>query len=289
MKWFDYAAPSTLGEAVRLVSTHSRALPMAGGTDLLVQLRAGVRQADLVVDVKKIPELNELAFDPASGLKLGAAVPCCRIYGDADVRRAYPALAEVAALIGGVQIQSRASIGGNLCNASPSADSIPVLIALGAMCRVAGPAGERQVPVEEFCTAPGCNVLQPGELLAGFSLPAPKPHTGARYLRFTPRNEMDIAVTGAGVWVELENGSFRSARLALAAVAPTPLFVRKLGEWLPGKPVSPETIQAAAHMAGEAAQPITDMRGTAEFRRHLCAVLTRRALEAAIDRAREGN
>ena len=229
MKWFDYAAPQSLDEAIALMAAHPGARPLAGGTDLLVQMRAGRKETDFVVDVKRVPELNELMYDPVHGLTLGAAVPCYRIYHDGAVSRAYPSLAEVAALIGGTQIQGRASIGGNLCNAAPSADSIPLLIALGARCRIMGPAGTREVAVEDFCTAPGRNVLAPGELLAAILLPPPEPGSGARYLRFIPRNEMDIAVAGAGVQVVLENGNFRAARVALAAVAPTPLFVREAG------------------------------------------------------------
>lgn len=288
MKWFDYAAPTTVADAVGLLTAHPSARMLAGGTDLLVQLRAGRKETDLVIDIKRIPELNAIQYDPKTGLTLGAAVPCYRIYGDVTVARRYPALAEVAALIGGTQIQGRASIGGNLCNAAPSADSIPLLIALGATCRIAGTKGPREIPVEDFCTAPGRNALQPGELLVAFQIPAPKPSSGARYLRFIPRNEMDIAVAGAGVEVVLENGSFHSARIALASVAPTPLFVREAGQALSGKPVNDSAIAAAADAARSAARPITDMRGTADYRRHLCAVLTRRALESAIQRAREG-
>jgi CO/xanthine dehydrogenase FAD-binding subunit len=287
VKWFDYAAPRSVAEAVELLTAHPSARLLAGGTDLLVQLRAGRKETDCVVDLKRIPELNVIECDPQRGLTLGAAVPCYRIYGDSTVARSYPALAEVAALIGGTQIQGRASIGGNLSNAAPSADSVPLLIAMGARCRIAGTKGTREIAVEDFCTAPGRTVLEAGELLVSLHLPPPKPHSGARYLRFIPRNEMDIAVAGVGVEVVLENGTFRSARIALASVAPTPLFVREAGEGLAGKPVNEAGIAAAADAARSAAKPITDMRGTAEYRRHLCAVLTRRALETAIQRARE--
>jgi CO/xanthine dehydrogenase FAD-binding subunit len=287
VKWFDYAAPRSMSEAVGLLASHPGARLLAGGTDLLVQLRAGRKETDYIVDLKHIPELNAIDYDPQRGLTLGAAVPCYRIYGDSSVSRNYPALAEVAALIGGTQIQGRASIGGNLCNAAPSADSIPLLIAMGARCRIAGAKGTREIAVEDFCTAPGRTVLEAGELLVSLHLPPPKPHSGARYLRFIPRNEMDIAVAGAGVEVVLENGTFRSARIALASVAPTPLFVREAGEGLAGKPVNEAGIAAAADAARSAAKPITDMRGTAEYRRHLCAVLTRRVLETAVQRARE--
>jgi len=287
VKWFDYAAPQSLDEAVALMAAHPGARPLAGGTDLLVQMRSGRKETDYVVDVKRVPELNEIAYDPTRGLTLGAAVPCYRIYGSAAVARAYPSLAEVAALIGGTQIQGRASLGGNLCNAAPSADSIPLLIALGGRCRIAGPAGTREIAAEDFCTAPGRTVLKSGELLVSIHLPPPAPDSGARYLRFIPRNEMDIAVAGAGVQVMLDNGNFRSVRIALAAVAPTPLFVREAGEALAGQAVNAASLAEAAELASRAARPITDMRGTAEYRRHLCGVLTRRALEAAIEKARE--
>jgi CO/xanthine dehydrogenase FAD-binding subunit len=287
VKDFEYAAPRSLEAAAKLFDGSRKALLLAGGTDLLVQLRSGRKSADLVVDVKHIPEMNEIRCDPAHGLTLGAAVPCYRIYGDAAVSRAYPALIEVAALIGGTQIQGRASIGGNLCNAAPSADAIPILIALSATCRIAGAGGARTLAVEDFCTGPGRNSLQPGELLVSLHLPPAGKRSGSKYLRFIPRNEMDIAVAGAGVAVELEDGVFRSARIALSSVAPTPLYVREAGEWLAGKPVNAESIHAAAEMAKAAAKPITDMRGPIEYRKHLCAVLTRRALEAAVQQARE--
>jgi CO/xanthine dehydrogenase FAD-binding subunit len=289
MKWLDYAAPRSLAEAIHLLSTHPQAQPLAGGTDLLVQLRSGAKVTGLVVDVKYVPELNDLSYEPTRGLTLGGALPCWRIRGDQAVRQAYPVLGEVASLIGGTQIQNRASIGGNLCNAAPSADSVPVLVVLQATCRLAGPDGTREVPVEDFCTGPGQSVLRTGELLVSFHLPPPPNHFGACYSRFTPRNEMDIAVAGAGAGVVLEDGTFRSARIALSAVAPTPLFVREAGNWLAGKPANAESINTAAEMAKAAAKPITDMRGTAEYRRHLCAVLTRRTLEAAVQKAQEAH
>ena len=286
MKWFDYAAPDNLSEATLLLSSRPLARALAGGTDLLVQMRGGRLSPDLVVDLKHIPELNDLRVEPDGGLTLGAAVPCYRIYNDAEVSRCYPSLAEVASLIGGTQIQGRASIGGNLCNSAPSADSVPLLIALGATCRIAGPGGSRHIAVEDFCTAPGRNALQSGELLVSLHLPAPGPGSGARYLRFIPRNEMDIAVAGAGVSVVVEKGVLQSVRIALASVAPTPLFVRD-AQTLAGQPAGEETFLSAASLARDAARPITDMRGTADYRRHLCGVLTRRALEVAVQRAME--
>ena len=287
MKPFDFARPGSVKEALDLLAQHGdRARVLAGGTDLLVQLRAGVREAGVVVDVKEIPELNEISYYSGSGLTLGAAVPCFRIYQHADIRQAYPGLIDVASLIGGTQIQGRASLGGNLCNSAPSADAIPMLIALEATCRIESAGGSRDVAVEDFCTGPGKNVLQPGELLVSFHIPPPKPHSGAHYLRFIPRNEMDIAVAGAGVSVVLSNGNVESARVALAAVAPTPLFVKEAGDALAGQLANAESVQRAAEAAKAAAKPITDMRGTVEYRKHLCEVLTRRALNVAIERAK---
>jgi carbon-monoxide dehydrogenase medium subunit len=275
---------------VRLLSEHGeKACVLAGGTDILVQLRGGFRTAEWVIDVKEIPALDEIAWDEASGLTIGAAAPCYRIYENEDVKKHYPGLIDVASLIGGTQIQGRASLGGNLCNAAPSADAVPIMIALEASCCIAGPNGERTVAVEDFCMAPGKNVLAAGELLVSLHFPAPKANSGAHYLRFIPRNEMDIAVAGAGVSVVLANGNFASARVALASVAPTPLFVKQAGDALAGQPVNDESIQRAADIAKQAAKPIDDMRGTVRYRKHLCEVLTRRALHVAVERARRNN
>jgi len=286
LRWVDYESPSTVQEAISLLGGDRKAKMLAGGTDVLVQLRAGRGDTNLIVDVKGIPELNEMRLDPQQGLTLGAAVPCYKIYGDAEIQKAYPGLIDCASLIGGIQIQGRASIGGNLCNSAPSADAIPMLIACGVTCKIASADGTREVAAEDICTGPGQNVLRAGELLVSMHFSLPKANSGARYIRFIPRNEMDIAVAGSGVNVTLENGTFKTARIALASVAPTPLFVREAGEALTGQPVNDESIAKAAALAKAAASPITDMRGTIEYRKHLCEVLTRRALNDAVKRAR---
>ena len=291
MEWIDFEAPNTLSEAVSiLASKGDRARVIAGGTDLLVQLRGGRRSVDVVVDIKGIPELNELSYDSQNGLTLGAAVPCYRIYQDEEIAAAYPGLMDAATLIGGIQIQGRASIGGNLCNSAPSGDSIPPVIVLGGVCNIAGPNGTRQVPSEDFCTGPGRNVLQDNELLVSISIPAPQAHSGANYLRFIPRNEMDIAVAGVGSSVVLDASgeNFVSARIALASVAPIPVLCTDAANSLAGKPVSDEAIQEASDKAIEASSPISDMRGTIRQRRHLVGVLTRRTLNNAVQRARGG-
>ena len=290
MKWIDYVRPETLDEAVGLLGEHGdKARILAGGTDLLVHLRGGALQPDLVVDCKRIPELNELSYSPGSGLTLGAAVPCYRVYQDKEISGAYPGVIDAAALIGGIQIQGRASFGGNLCNSVPSADSIPAMIAHSVSCKIAGPNGTREVPVEDFCTAPRKNVMESNEMLVSLHFPSPPSGFGARYLRFIPRNEMDIAVAGAGVSVQLANGTVKAARVSLAAVAPTPLLVDEAAAALEGKAPTAENIQRAAEAAREAARPINDMRGTIEFRTHLCEVLTRRALTTAVERAKEAH
>ena len=287
MKWIDYAHPQTVREAVNLMADAGEggARALAGGTDLLVHLRAKVLTPDLVVDVKGVPELNEISYNPSTGLTIGAAVPCYKIYGNEAVSAAYPGLIDAASLIGGTQIQGRASLGGNLCNATPSGDSIPIMIALDGVANISGPNGDRQVPVEDFCTGVRQNVLGVGEILVSVHFPPPAPNSGARYIRFIPRNEMDIAVAGAGVSVTLDNGNIGSARVSLASVAPTPLFVKEAGDAMAGKPATEETVRIASGLARDAARPITDMRGTIEYRQHLCEVLTRRALLTAIERA----
>jgi CO/xanthine dehydrogenase FAD-binding subunit len=289
MQSFEYAAARSLSEAAALLSRGDGAnRVLAGGTDLIVQLREGRRSASLVVDVKPIPELNTLEFDPDAGLLIGAAVPCYRICEHEQIAAAYPGLVDAVSLIGGTQIQGRASLGGNLCNASPAADTIPALIVHRAVCQIHGPNGSRVLPVQDFCVAPGRNALLPGEFLVALHLPPPAIGFGAAYLRFIPRNEMDIAVAGAGAAVTLDakGSTYLSARIALAAVAPVPLFVAAAGERLVGSAVSGESMEAAANIAQEAARPIDDMRGTAEQRKSLSYVLTRRALEKATERAR---
>lgn len=288
MQAFDYAAPESVEEVVKLlVGKNGDAQILAGGTDLIVQLREGRRSTKLVIDIKNISELTLVAFESKNGLRIGAAASCSQICSNENVNKHYPGLIDGIGLIGGVQIQSRASVGGNLCNASPAADSIPPLIVHEAVCHVAGPNGARTIPVDEFCIAPGKNTLAAGEFLSSIIVPAPKEKTGASYLRFIPRNEMDIAVVGAGASVVLDDDKihFVSARIALGAVAPTPLLASDAGTFLTGKAITHANVKGAARMAQEIAKPITDLRGTAEHRKHLVAVLVERALDKAIERA----
>ena len=288
MRAIDYQAPTSLSEAVSIMAANGdRARPLAGGTDVLVQLRGGRREADVVVDTKKIPELNTLNLGD-NGLQLGAAVPCYRIYQDSAVAAAYPGLIDAAGMIGSIQIQGRATVGGNLCNAAPSGDTIPPVITLGGEAHINGPNGWRTLPAEDFCTGPGRNALENGELLVAIQLPAPAANSGTAYLRFIPRNEMDIAVAGVSSTVQLDASgqTIQSARIALASVGPTPILASAAGDSLAGKAISDEAIEEAGRLASEAATPITDMRGTIRQRHHLVAVLTRRTLNIAIRRAR---
>lgn len=290
MQAFEYIDAKTVSEAVTLLDDKGeKARILAGGTDLIVQAREGRRTLGWMIDIKSIPEVNVLDFDSETGLTLGAAVPCYRIYDDDAICNAYPGLVDATKIIGGTAIQGRAGVGGNLCNASPAADCIPPLIVLNATCAIEGPNGEREIPVEVFCTGPGQTALVKGEMLVSLKLPAPQQNSSSYYLRFIPRNEMDIAVVGAGASVTLDEAKQRivSARIALGAVAPTPLFAEEASELLSDREISEDAIDEAAQAAQAIARPISDMRGTAEQRTHLVGVLTRRALNGAIQRVRD--
>lgn len=289
MQAFSYVPARTLQEALDVLAKEGdQAKLLSGGTDILVMLREGRRKARTVVDVKGIPELNELSFDAKKGAVIGAAVPCYKIYGHAALAQTYPGLVDSTSIIGGTAIQGRATLGGNICTASPAGDSLPTLIALEASCHTARGGVRRDIAIEKIFAGPGRTVLEPNEVLIQIKLPAPARNSGSAYLRFIPRNEMDIAVTSAGVSVTLDDDkqTIVKARIAIGAVAPTPLFVAEAGAALVGKAATAEVIEEAAQLAKAAAKPITDMRGTAEHRKHLAYVLTKRALEKAIERAK---
>ena len=287
MNSFQYQTPATLSDAVGLLGEAAPdARVLAGGTDLLIQMRAGAKSPGLLVDIKKIPETNVLELT-SQGLRLGAAVSCWDIAKRDDIRHAYPGLMEALELIGSMQIQGRCTVGGNLCNASPAADTTPALIALNAKCLIAGPGGNRTVPVEDFVTGPGTSCLQSGELLVELQIPAPPEHSADAYQRFTPRNEMDIAVVGVATSITLDaQGACLSARVALGAVAAKAILVPAIGERLVGSMLDERTLENAANTASSAASPIDDKRGTADFRREIAGVLTRRTIQAAAERAR---
>jgi CO/xanthine dehydrogenase FAD-binding subunit len=279
-----YEAPRSIADAVKLMAADPGAKILAGGTDLLVQFRAGTRQPTAFVDVKRIPELVGVTID-AQGLRLGAATAAAVIAEHADVRRLWPGLADAVHLIGSTQIQGRGSVGGNLCNGSPAADTTCALIVNRAECIIAGPSGERVVSVENFCIAPGRTVLQRGELLVALRVPRPAARTADAYLRLIPRSEMDIAVVGAGVSVTLDaNGVCTAARVAIGAVAPTALLVPDAAKALIGSTIDDAALKAAGEAASAAARPISDKRGTAAYRRTVAGVLTRRAAIQALAR-----
>ena len=287
MKDFQYLAPRKLDEAALLMAEHAgSAQLLAGGTDLLIFMRNGRKSPDVIIDAKTIPELTQLNLD-AERLTIGAAVSCRTVWENREVSEKFPALEDAATLIGGIQIQGRATFGGNLCNAAPSADTVPPVIVYGASAHIVSARGERDVPVEEICTGPGRTSLANDEILVSLSIPVPAANSGAAFLRFIPRNEMDIAVANAAARVDLdETGeTIKTARIAIGAVAPVPLFVEEAGAALTGKPVNDESIADAAGIAREAATPINDMRGTIEHRKQLAEVLTTRALQRAIARA----
>jgi len=277
-----------VAEAVALLASGDRAAALAGGTDLLVQMRAAARSPATVVDLKRIPGLAGVELAP-DAVRIGAATRCCELTGDERLRALWPGLIEAAGLIGSTQVQGRASVGGNLCNASPAADSVPALVANRAQVLIAGPDGERSVAAENFALAPGRTVLANGEFVHAIGLPRPAPRTADAYLRFTPRTEMDIAVAGAGVSVTLdENGMCTDARIALGAVAPTVLLVPQAAAALIGTSCDAAALAACADAARAASRPITDRRGTAEFRRQVIGVLVRRAVLVAVQRAGSG-
>ncbi len=279
-----YCAPESVAEAVALLACGGRAAALAGGTDLLVQMRAGARAPATLVDLKRIPGLCGVAFDH-DAMRIGAATRCAVLTRDASLAAGWPGLREAAGLIGSTQVQGRASLGGNLCNASPAADSVPALVANRARVLIAGPDGERSVAVAEFPLGPGRTVLADGEFVHAIELPRRAPRTADAYLRFTPRTEMDIAVAGAAVSLTLDEGGVcTDARIALGAVAPTVLLATEAAAALIGSPCDEEALAACAHAASAAARPITDRRGTADFRRQVIGVLVRRAVRVALAR-----
>ena len=258
---------------------------LAGGTDLLVQMRAGMTAPDVLVDIKHIAELRAITAEDG-GFRIGAAVPGAELSEHPDVKRLWPGVVEAVDLIGSTQIQGRASMGGNLCNASPAADSVPAMIAAGAMVRVAGPNGVREVPVEDIPVAPGRTSLERDEIVVSIFLPARPPHSGDAYIRFIPRTEMDIAVVGCGVALTLaDDGTCEAARVGLGAVAATALRVDDAAAALIGTKIDEPALDALAEAVQAACKPIDDKRGTVEFRIHVAGVLARRAARIALERA----
>lgn len=284
MDSISYHAPESLQDAASLLAENEGSYVLAGGTDLLVQMRGGIKSPQCIVDIKAIPGIKDVDLS-AKGLNLGAAAPCQSITERDDVEAVYPGLVEAADLIGSTQVQGRCSIGGNLCNSSPAADTTASLIVNSASCNITGPNGERQVAAEDFNTGPGQNCLDKGEILTSLTIPAPAAGTSDAYLRFIPRTEMDIAVVGAAVSVTLDSeGTCTAARVAIGAVAPTHLLVPEAAAALIGTKIDDAALEAASAAASAAANPISDKRGTADYRRTVVGVMTKRAAAIARDR-----
>ena len=282
----NYEAPTSVDDAVKILAGASGlAKVLSGGTDLLVQLRSGRIKPDLIVDTKRIPGIVGIR-EESNFFVVGAATPGVMLSDNGALEHAWPGIVEGADLIGSTQIQGRASLAGNLCNASPAADSVPAVIAARTIVVIAGPNGKREAPAESICTGPGRTSLGKGEFIVEFKIPRPKPHQCDAYLRFIPRTEMDIAVVGCGVNVTLDaGGTCTDARVVLGAVAPTTVIVEDAAKALIGHKLDEPTLAALDAAAQAACKPITDKRGTIEYRTKVAGVLARRTAAIAFERA----
>jgi aerobic carbon-monoxide dehydrogenase medium subunit len=281
-----YEAPNSIDKAVELLAAEKGlAFVLAGGTDLLVRMKSGFVEPDLVVDVKRIEALRKITAE-AGGFRIGAAVPATELGEHKALKKLWPGVVEAANLIGSTQIQGRATMTGNMCNASPAADSVPALVAAGATATIVGPKGRRELPVEDVATAPGKTALAKGEIVESLFLPARPKHSGDAYLRFIPRTEMDIAVVGAGVSLTMgEDGICKAARVSLGAVAARVLLVKEAADVLIGSKVDKAALDKLAAAASAVCRPIDDKRGTKDFRIEVAGVLARRAAVIALKRA----
>jgi CO/xanthine dehydrogenase FAD-binding subunit len=289
MHRFEYFAPTTLGEALSLLKGRSDGVKLlAGGTDLLVQMKEAGRHPSAVISLHALAELKSIEAS-AGGLRLGAGVDMAAIAGHPVVRQRYTALAEGAGVLGSIQTRNMATIGGNVCNAAPSADTTPPLVVFDAIAEIAGPDGKRELPVAGLFAGPGRTVLTPHEIAVAFRLTAQPPRTGSVYQRHTPRKIMDIAVVGVGIRLTLSgSSSIADARICLGAVAPTVIRATEAERELTGQSPSEELFARAAELAQQAARPISDVRGSAEFRRYLVGAMTKRCLGIALERAKAG-
>ena len=285
-----YESPKTAEAAAALLAGASgQARVLAGGTDLLIQMRGGRVEPELLVDVKGIPEMTSVVSDNGV-FRIGAAVPCMVLVENKDLGKVWPGVVDGANLIGSIQVRGRATVGGNLCNASPAADTVPAMIAAGATASIVGPKGRREIPIEDVCTGPGKTSLAKGEIVASFTLPKRLPRSGDAYLRFIPRTEMDIAVVGAGINLTLDDkGVCTHARVSIGAVAERALLVPEAAAALVGTKVDADALQRMAAAVSAACRPIDDKRGTKEYRIKVSGVMARRAAQIALERARRTN
>jgi carbon-monoxide dehydrogenase medium subunit len=287
MRRFEYHEPGTLDEAAALLARFGNdASLLAGGTDLLVEIREHLRWPRHVVNVKKIPGIGALAYDEREGLRFGALVTAREIELSAVAQEKYPGLVQAARELGSIQVRNRATVVGNICRASPSADTLPPLIADGATVQIHGPAGERTVALEAFFTGPGKTVLAPGELVTGIVVPPPAPRTGKHYIKHGRRKAMELATVGVGVTLTVDGDACRDIRIALGAVAPTPIRARAAEDALRGQRLDPDAIAAAGRIAMGECRPISNVRGSADYRREMVGVLTERAIAKAIEAIR---
>lgn len=289
MRPFEYFEPATLADAVALLGRYNgQASILAGGTDLLVEIKEQLKQPDYVINIKKIPGLNCLAYNEAEGLRIGALVTVRRIETSPPVQAKYASLAQAARDLASIQVRCRATVAGNICRASPSADTLPPLIADGATVKVFGPQGERVILLEEFFAGPGKTVMARDEVLTEIAVPAPPPHTGKVYIKHGRRKAMELATVGVAVTLTLASDICQEIRIVLGAVAPTPLRARQAEAILRGQVVDEAAINAAAQAAQAESRPISDVRSSAEYRREMVRVLTTRAVRQAIEAARRG-
>lgn len=283
-----YLSPRTLDEAISaFAAAGSAARILAGGTDLLVQMRSGAVRPGVIVDIKKIPEMTEIEPTADGGFRVGAAVPGAVLAEHVSFGKVWPGVLEAVNLIGSTQVQGRASAGGNLCNGSPAGDSVPAMVAAGAIVTVQGPSGRRQMKVEDVPAGPGRTNLKPGEILVSFTLPPRPSGSSDAYLRMIPRTEMDIAVVGCGVSLTLKDGVCTAARVGLGAVAPTVLLVEPAAKALIGSRLEAAALEAAAAACSAACRPIDDKRGTIVYRTKIAGVLLRRTVAIAATRAKQ--
>ena len=287
MNRFDYREARTVQEAVGMLSQDDGGRILAGATDVLARWRQGIWKPAYVLNIKRIPDLDEVQYSPASGLRLGALVTVRTLEQHPLIREHYPALTQAAAAFAGVQIRNLATVGGNVCNASPAGDTLPALLAYGAACQVVAPDGERRVPLEDFFVGPGQTALRTGELLVALHLPPPAPHTGALYIKHSPRHTMDIAAAGVASVVSLTEpqGVCREVRIALGAVAPTVVRATSVEALLTGSQMAAAAIESAAQAVAQDIHPIDDIRGTAAHRRAIMTPLVKRTLHYAVQLA----
>jgi len=285
---FEYFAPRTLGEALRLLAEKGDgARILAGGTDLLIRMKQGLIKPQAIISLERISELKTIRFAPKIGLTIGAMARLVEVTSHPDIRKHYPAVAYAAQETANVQVRNMGTVAGNLCNAAPSADNAPTLMALGAEVTLAGPDGARRLPLDQFFKGPRLTALAPEELLISIFVPYPRAHSGSSYQHLSARGKVDISAVCVGVMAAFDGETCREVRIVLGAVAPVPLRATTAEALLTGQPWTPELLSRAGEQAGEEAQPISDVRASADYRKKMVPVLTRRALVEAQKRARK--